>query len=219
MQDPGLITKKEGLHLLAAWIVLSLVIGFSSIISKNYENLAKSFLFALVILAVVVYARKGVARLLDCDAEHEIWLVKRYGIRAHDYFKDGALAGVIIPLVISIATLGYIKFMSVIMFEARALKYRAAKRFGFYSFVEITEWHNAIIGAGGILAVLLLAVVAYLLPFNLEPLARLAAYYAFWNMLPISKLDGTQILFGSKILYAVLAIVTTIFAAYALLLM
>lgn len=216
MHDRALFTKKEALHLTAAWITLSLVIGLSSIISKDYEGLAKAFLYALVILAVAISAKKGLARLLDADVEHEIWIVKRYGLRPHDYFKGGVAAGIIVPLFFTAATLGFLKVMTVLSFEARALKAHVSKRFGFYSYTEMTEWHNAIIGTGGILAVLFLAIVAYFLPFNLEVLARLAIYYAFFNMLPVSKLDGAQIFFGSRILYTALAVITLIFTVYAL---
>lgn len=211
------INKKEFLHVLAATIVLAIVIGFSSILNESYQGMATALLFAITIIAVSTYAKKTVAYLLDANAEHELWTVKRYGILPHHHFKGAMPAGIIIPLVFTLGTLGFFKFMAVLTYEARALKARAARRFGFYSFAEMTDWHNALIGAGGILAILALSIVAYTLPIRgLEPLARLCAYYAFFNMLPLSKLDGTQIFFGSRILYAVLAATTIIFTVYAL---
>jgi hypothetical protein len=211
------INKKEFLHILAATIILALVIGFSSILAGDYQGMATALLFAIVIIAVSVYAKKGVAYLLDANAEQELWTVKRYGILPHQHFKNPLPAGIIVPLVFTLATLGFFKFMAVLSYEARALRARAARRFGYYSFIEMTDWHNALIGAGGILGILILAIVAYTLPIKgLEPLARLCAYYAFFNMIPFSKLDGTQIFFGSKVLYTILATITLIFTAYAL---
>jgi Zn-dependent protease len=96
------------------------------------------------------------------------------------------------------------------------MKVRAAKRFGFYSYSELTDFHNALIGAGGIIALLILSFISYFPGF--EYLSRIAAFYAFWNMIPISKLDGTQIFFGSRALWTALAIITIIFTAYALIL-
>ena len=107
--------------------------------------------------------------------------------------------------------------MTILTYNTTALKRRAAKRFGYYSFAEMTDWHNALIGAAGIIVMLLLSFVSYWIP-TLEPLARLAAFYAFFNMIPFSKLDGSQIYFGSRILWYALAIITLIFASYALLL-
>lgn len=211
------INKKEFLHITAATIVLAIVIGFSSVLNADYSGAATALLFAIVIIAVSTYAKKTAAYLLDANAEHELWTIKRYGLLPHQHFKGTMPAGIVVPLVFALGTLGFFKFMAVLTYEARALKARAARRFGYYSFAEMTDWHNALIGAGGILAILALSIVAYTLPIKgLEPLARLCAYYAFFNMLPLSKLDGTQIFFGSRILYAVLAATTLIFTVYAL---
>lgn len=211
------INKKEFLQILAATIILAIVIGFSSIVDLNYEGMATSLLFAIVIIAVSVYAKKTVAYLLDANAEQELWVVKRYGLLPHQHFKNPLPAGIIIPLIFTLGTLGFFKFMALLTYEARALRARAARRFGYYSYIEVTEWHHALIGAGGILAILVLSIITYSLPIKgLETLARLCAYYAFFNMLPISKLDGAQIFFGSRILYVILAAVTLIFTTYAL---
>ena len=124
--------------------------------------------------------------------------------------------GIVLPLFFIIFSLGRFKFPVFLTYEARALKTRASKRFGFYSYIEMTDWHHALIGAAGIVSVLVLSLITYMLPLNgVEFLAQLAAYYAFCNMLPISKLDGTQILFGSRIMYVTLAIITIIFTIYS----
>ena len=91
------------------------------------------------------------------------------------------------------------------------MKRRAAKRFGNYSFTGLTENHIALIGAAGIVFALLLSVVIYFLPFNLEYFAIIAAFYAFFNMIPISKLDGAQIFFGSLTLWVALALIVCVF--------
>ena len=219
MKISEIFNIKEISHMILAIITLTIVIGYSSILALNYELMTQALLFAFVIILVSVYSKKFVAHLFDADVEHKIWKVKRYGLKPHKYFKKGLAAGIILPLILAVVTFGAFKFMALLTYETRALKRRAAKRLGFYSFTEMTEWHNALIGAAGILGVLLLSIAAYFLPIaGLEPLARLAAFYAFFNMLPLSKLDGTQIFFGSRILYSTLAIITLIFTAYALIL-
>ena len=77
----------------------------------------------------------------------------------------------------------------------------------------MTDWHNGLVGAGGILGILILGIIAYFTGY--ETLFKISAYYAFANMIPFSKLDGTQIFFGSKVLYSILGVIVLIFLAYA----
>jgi Zn-dependent protease len=79
----------------------------------------------------------------------------------------------------------------------------------------MSDFHNALIGAAGIIFTLALAVITYFLPVQLEQLAGLAIGYAFWNMIPVSNLDGTQIFFGSRVLYTTLAVITLVFVLFA----
>jgi hypothetical protein len=210
-------------NVVAACVILALVMGMPFIYNGHWETFAMVCSFAIIIIATHVLSKKVVAFLLDSDVEHRLWHVYRFGFKGGSHFKKEIPFGVVVPLGVAVfATLllwpigAWIYFMGILTYETRALKYRAAKRFGFYSYTEVTDWHNAIIGGAGILAVLILAVVAYF-P-GLELLTRLAIYYAFFNMLPISELDGTQIFFGSRVLYFVLGVITLILTAYALVL-
>lgn len=203
-------------HILAAIVVLTAVAGFSFGVAGEWENIAKVFAFSVVIISVSVFAKKIAAFLLDADVEHEIWQMSRYGFKSSWHLEKAVPAGVIFPLFFSVFSLGAIKFMGTLTYETRALKYRAAKRFGFYSYKEMTDLHNGLIGAAGIFFVLLLAIIVYLLPAsNMEYFSKMAAFYAFSNIIPFSKLDGMQIFFGSRILWVVLASIATIFAFFA----
>lgn len=203
-------------HLLAAIIILAVVAAIQPLISANYSLAIQSILFAIIILFVTILSKKITAYSLDCDVEHELWHSKHYGFRPHFHLKKPIPLGIILPIFISIITLGAAKLFTVLVYEAKPLKHRAARRFGFYSFAELTDRHNAYIGASSIIALLVLSIISYLIP-GLEYLTKLSIYYALSNMLPVSKLDGSQIFFGSRILYAVLAAITIIFAAGALL--
>ncbi len=112
-----------------------------------------------------------------------------------------------------------IKFPAILVYETTALKRRAAKRFGVFSHTEVTEWHHALIGAAGIIAAFLIAIITYFLPANFEYLAKIAIYYGFVNLLPLSKMDGAQIFFGSRVLYTALAVIATIFLLVALIML
>lgn len=205
-------SKGELIHILIAILVFGFVIGFRYIIEEKWILLPVSLIFAALILGLNILAKKLTARALDSDVEHSIWTMRQYGIKPRWKFRYEMPMGIILPLLFTFFFLGTVYITTILSYEARALKRRVAKRFGYYSYSELTDFHNGLIGASGILIVLLLAFIAYFLPFaNAELLSKMAVFYAFWNMVPFSKLDGTQIFFGSKVVYAVLAIITLIF--------
>lgn len=213
--------KGEWAQILAGALVLFVVIVFGFVIKGEWGMVLRGAVFAVLIIGVHVFSKKWAAGLLDCDVEHKIWGVYRYGFKAHWHFKKEAPFGVIVPLLMLFFSVVFlwpagiiIKFMGILTYEARVLKRRAARRFGPYSYTELTEWHNGLIGVVGIVGLMFLAVIAYFVGYG--DLSRLAAYYMFWNMLPVSNLDGTQIFFGNRILWMVLSIVTLLFVAYAL---
>jgi len=206
---------REFSHILAAIVIFTVIGSFSFLTSSQWFMLPRVLLFATIIIFISIFAKKVMASLLDTDVEHEIWNVSRYGIIKHQRLAKEIPGGIIFPLLFSLFSLGVIKFAAFITYEATALKRRAAKRFGFYSFTELTEWHNGLIGAAGIISLLVVALIAYFLPYNLEYFSKLAIYYAVSNLIPISKLDGTQIFFGSKVLWTALALIALIFGVFA----
>ena len=212
------MASKEFFSLISAVIILTIVFSFSSALNSDWNQLSLILLFSTIIISLNILAKKITAHSLDTDVSHSIWDWSRYGLNPHSHLKNPIPIGTILPIIISLFSLGIFKVPTILTYEARALKRRAAKRFGFYSYTELTEWHNSLIGASGIFVLLLLALIAYLLPVNLELLAKMSAYYAFFNLLPISNLDGTQIFFGSRILWTALSTIALIFALYALVL-
>ena len=88
---------------------------------------------------------------------------------------------------------------------------RAAKRHGLYRFTQMAEYHVAIIAATGLIINLIAAVISYIAGFT--TFAQFNIYYAFFSIIPISSLDGTKILFGSKILWTILFVITLILLA------
>ena len=209
----------EFVNILIAVLILTIVSGFSFALDSKWTAISQLFLFSLIVIFVSVFAKKFMAYLLDADVEHTIWKASRWGYKQHQHLKKEIPAGVIFPLFLTLFSLGWIKFTALLTYEARALKRRAARRFGFYSYTELTEWHNALIGAAGIISVFIIIIITYFLPFaGADYLAKIAAYYALCNLIPLSKLDGAQIFFGSRVLYTTLAVITLIFASYAFIL-
>jgi len=206
-----MLNKNESVSLLLALIVLAFSNSFF-----NSALFLKSLLIFAVILAVYVAAKKYAAYYYEAEEETKIWTFKRFGLYERSHFKAPIPVGLILPFVLSLLTFGYVKWFAVTESEVKATAARAAKRHEFYSFSEMTEWHLALISASGIAASLIIAPVAYLL--NFSELARASVYFACFNMLPLGKLDGSRIFFGSLILWSILAVISLIALAYALLL-
>jgi len=180
-------------------------------------QLLQVVLFSVIIILVPTIVRKAVAHTLDSEVTHEIWQFRRFGWKPGWTFKDFLPFGVIFPFVVSFFGLmmGTMYFaFSVLTYDARGLKYRVAKRFGHGSYKELTDRHNGLIGLAGIVSMLVISVLAYY--GGLLYFAKMSAYYAFWNMVPFSKLDGTQIFFGNPKLYVGLGIITLIFTMVAI---
>ena len=211
--------EKEITQITIAILVLGFVSGFMELIRGDYKTFSIIVVFGAIIIAANIISKKLMASHLDADVKHEIWQMQRFGFKPHHYLKKSIMAGGIIPLFVTIITLGGIKLMSILTYETRALKRRAAKRFGPYSFTEMTDYHNALVGAVGIVSSLLITFITYWLPGSYWGIiGRMATFYAFFNLIPFSKLDGSQIYFGSRVLWSVLAVITLIFMMYAMLL-
>lgn len=216
------MNTREFFNIVGAILIFTAVAGFSFAIGGQWGLVAQGFLFSIIIIFVSVFSKKIMALLLDTDVEHELWHFQRYFWYPRAKLEKPVPMGIILPAFFTIISLGFLKVTTFLTYEARALKVRARRKFGFYSFTELTDWHNSLIGAAGIVAVLILSIIAYFLPIspqnlNVELLAKLSVYYAFWNILPISNLDGSQIFFGSRTLWTILATITLIFTVFALL--
>lgn len=209
--------QRELIHLGAGIFILALVLSIGDLFAGNIVVVGIASLSAVLIVATTIIAKKMMANSLDADVEHEVWAWQRYGFKPEAHLRNAVPAGVILPILGAVITLGIVKIMTLFTYETTPLRRRSARRFGVFSFTEMTDWHTALIGAVGIVTALALSLVTYFIP-GLEFTARAAAFYAFWNMLPFSKLDGAQIFFGSRVLYTGLLIVTLIFVTYALIL-
>ncbi|MEK6820696.1 MAG: hypothetical protein AABX71_03215 [Nanoarchaeota archaeon] len=206
-----MLNKNEAISLVLALVVLA----FSNSFFNSSLFLSSLLIFA-IILAVYIAAKKYVAYYYEAEEETKIWTFKRFGLYERNHFKNPVPIGIILPFVLSLLTFGYVKWFAVTESDVKPTAARAARRHEFYSFSEMTEWNLALISASGIAASLIIAPIAYL--FNFSELARASVYFACFNMLPLGKLDGSRIFFGSLILWSILAVICLIALAYAFLL-
>ena len=207
-----MLTKKEIIAILVATVILAFSINLIASIS--------SFLYALlavfIIILINLIAKKMTSFHLDSEIEISLWEIKRYGVKAHHRFKKPFPLGAFLPILSKLILFSINSFvwMASLVFDVKAKTYRSAKRHGLYKFSEMTEDHIGYIAAAGIGANLVLAIIGYLIGYPL--FAKLNIYYAFFNMIPISNLDGNKIFFGNLVLWIFLAVITLIGLGYAL---
>ena len=207
-----MLNRKE----ITSVLVITLILGFSLSLLKSMEIFLYATGMIFLVILINIFAKKVASFYLDSDIEISMWEMKRYGYKAHDKFKKPFPIGAFLPIITTILSLGYFVWMSSLVFDVKAKVHRAARRYGLYTFSEMTEYHIGIIAATGIVANLIFALVGYLIGF--DEFARLNIYFAFFNMLPLANLDGNKIFFGSLMMWSFLATITLIATAYALLL-
>ena len=212
----NMLDKKE----LAYIVVASLIVGFAVSI-RNLENVLQGIFFVFVIISANFAAKSVMARYFESEIEVKFWEMRQYGlmgalsggaIHPSKYFKKPVPIGGIVPIITSVISLGYFAWMAALVFDIKAKVYRAAKRHGLYSFSEVSEEHMAYMAASGILINFALAILGYLLGFS--EFAKLNIYYAFFNLIPISELDGNKIFFGEIVLWSFLASVSLVGLSY-----
>jgi Zn-dependent protease len=207
-----MLDKKE----IASILAVSLILAVTLSLIKSATFFIYAFLASFIILIANIFAKKIVSFYVDAEIKVKIWEIKRWGLAPHKYLKKPFPAGAFFPIILTALTVGYATWMACLSFDVRPKTYRASRRFGLYSFSEMTEWHIALIAAAGILANLLFAIIGYLLGFS--DFARWSIYFSAFNMIPFSDLDGSKIFFGSTVLWTFLAVMTLIALGYAFLL-
>ena len=213
-----MLTKKEIISI----TIITLILAFSITLMQSIELFLSTLLFIFLIILINIIAKKIAGYYFEAEVETKLWEMERYGflgaiVRGFYHpskkFKQALPLGAIMPIVVKVLSLGYVNWLASLTFDVKAKKHRVAKRHGFYSFSEMTEFHIGLIAASGILANLSFAIIGYLI--GATEFARFNIYYAFFNMIPLSSLDGNKIFFGSLLVWSFLASIIMIGLGFA----
>lgn len=199
-----MLNKKELISILSITIVLGIIIS----LIETWEIFGWTVLSVFGVILVNIITKKITAHYLATDVEIKTWEWRKYGYKKHQKFKSPLQFGILIPLIIKFLSVGLINWMACLTFEVKGKVYKAAKKHGIYSFSEVTEKEMGWIASAGIWANFVFAAVGYLTGATM--FANISIAYAFYNMMPISNLDGAKIFFGSIPNWAFLAIVSTL---------
>ena len=198
-------------------ISVSIIIAFSITLLSGFASFLVALLSVFALITINVFAKKITGEFFELKTEIKLWEFKRWGYKYNQSFKKNFPAGAIFPIVSRIIFFplnGFI-WMASLVFDVRAKIYRTAKRHGIYSFSDVSEDHLAYIAGAGILINLFAAALGYLLGFS--EFAKFSIWFAFFNLIPISNLDGNKIFFGSKVFWSFLAVITLIALGYSFL--
>lgn len=200
--------KKEKIAIGISVIIMTLMILFGKN-ESSFAVLIRALLVSLIIILFVVIAKKITASKLDVEIENKTWEFQRYGIAEHSHFKKPVQIGLLLPLIISFLSLGFIKLFMFLQFESKALPTKVVKRFGLRRLSGIMDWDDALIVFYSLVPLLLVAVIAkFFTGIFFSDLARYSWIYVVCNLLPISKLDGTKLFFGSMPLFVFTWVIT-----------
>jgi len=211
-----MINKREVLIIALILIIITLSSSLSLSLFKEWKTVLYALLAVSIVVLGNIFAKKFIAYKLDSEIEMKVWEIGKFGFTKDKHSKKPFPLGAFLPIVSKIIFFPFKNFiwMASLVFDVKPRIYRGAKRFGLYTFSEITEYHLGLIAAAGIVINLLMAIIGYFVGFPL--FARLNVYYAFFNMLPISELDGNKIFFGNLILWSFLASLVLIGMLFAI---
>lgn len=199
---------KEIIIILFASIILGFTISF-----PNTANVISSIIYFLILITINILAKKAMSYYFEANTKIKFWSWERFWFTKKSHFKK-PIPMLWLPLILTIFTKGYFYWLGILGFDIEPKTERISRRHGLYRFTQMTDWHIGLIAASGVIANLLLGIIAYLIGF--EPLAKFSIYYAAWSVIPISDLDGTKILFSSRILWFTITTITAIFLLFAL---
>ena len=205
-----MMNKREITYIIATIIILAFVISLTDIKTLFFPILAAVF----IVILVNIIAKKITSYYFDSEIEIKPWEISQWGYKRHQHFKKSIPIGMFLPILIKLISFGFINWTAALTFDVKAKVYRTAKRRGLYAYYDISEYQIGIIAAIGIAANIIFALIGYLVGFT--DFARISIGYAFFNMIPLTQLDGNKVFFGSLPLWIFLAIIVLIGALSSL---
>ncbi|HLD12321.1 MAG TPA: hypothetical protein VJB87_01875 [Candidatus Nanoarchaeia archaeon] len=216
-----MFTKKELGSFIGAAIVLGLLVGFDDgqpvfIVNSWLVHVISVIALALVMLLLYTLAQRVIAQKFGGSVEKSLWSLHRYSLKPrHHLVGFGIPLWLLLPLIIALVSGSKLVFAGVL---SSAVVTIPRLRIG-YKLFGIREFERAACLVAGPLSMMVLAII--FMGFEPSPLVLAARYLAvalaLSNLLPLPKLDGSQIFFGSLPLYmfsVVLAVVTLLMVVH-----
>ena len=198
-------TKSE-----VSWIILAIALFEFVMIFPNKIFNPFILLTPILIILGTVFAKKIAASVYNIKITHKIWEFQRYGFPEKSKLKKPFPIGILFSFIISLITIGLIKTFIFLQFDEENIpKKRLLRRHGIERRAEISEGDISSTAAWGFYALLFIAAIGTIPAINMifPQLTKFSIYFGFWNLLPISNLDGSKLFFGSRPAWFTLAVV------------
>jgi len=198
-----LFTKSEIKQLIISILVLTFVFAYNDKSSSFYLPFwILNFIKFLIILSISLifkeFIKKSYANTYGASSEHKIWNMQRIGIRAKQRLKYKIPIGIILPILITIFSLGHLYFP---ITSESSISSSKTKRIG-RKWIHLPEWEEAKISLMGPFASLFLVFIfkffSYITPFSFSSIIFVNSLLAVFYMLPFPKIEGGKVFFGSK---------------------
>jgi Zn-dependent protease len=200
----------EKISIAVSVLILSLIFSYLDI-SKLPLFLA---IFAVIILVNVV-AKKITAHYLEVNSSVHIWDFRQYWFAESWKFARPAPIGLLLPPILIVFTYGAIKWLGMLQTEFEAKLTKLIRKRKPWSYPGLRNLDVSLILLAGFLANIILALLAV----KLSPqLAALTLLYCFYNLIPIGKLDGFQLLVNNRALYVLTVMLLAVAAGVFLVL-
>jgi len=204
---------------IGAIVISTLMIAFASTLIETWNLFLYALAAVFLVTMINVLAKKISGFYLESIVDIRLWEIRRWGLRPWQHFKNFFPLGAFLPIIskIFLFPLNGLVWTASLVFDVKPSVHRAARRHGVYTFSEMTESHTGVIAAWGIIANLFFAIVGYMISSSLfaQLFVQFNLWFAFFNMIPISNLDGNKIFFGKKILWYVLSVMALIGFLYS----
>ncbi|MEI7719443.1 MAG: hypothetical protein WCI72_06235 [archaeon] len=202
--------KKDTLVIIIATVILGLALSYPNQDWKLFL-IYTATIFAVILINIL--AKKIFAYNLETDVTLSSWSTYWFGFTATSHYRK-PMSMAWLPLVTSLITFGNFIWMPIMEFDVAARPERIARRHGLYRYTAVTEWHIALIAAAGIFANIILGIAGYIV--GLETFAKWSIFYAAWSIIPLGRLDGAKIFFGSRKLWFTLLVILVIMLLWGL---
>tara|TARA_Y100000310_G_scaffold345473_1_gene465371 strand:- start:126 stop:887 length:762 start_codon:yes stop_codon:yes gene_type:complete len=196
--------SEEKKSIILAVLILGFVFGFDD--GKEIFNLqawTSNFITQIIIsaifLLIFISVTKKLTKKLGIETEFSIWNVKRFGFAKAAVLKKASIPlGVLLPLFLTIASYGKMFFSAVL---TPNFKYKKEKRLE----KKFENPSEAEISLACLIGPLTLAIIAiFLTSIRTIPINNLSLIpfsIAFSTMLPLPRLNGIHVYFGTPINY------------------
>ncbi len=205
--------SKELMIEISTVILAVVVLGFSIGFGRPLEYILYASISLLIVISINLIVKKLIGYLLEIDVKTKFWSWYRYWFRKGDHFA-APVPMIWLPLILSLISQGALWWLAVLEFDVAPRIERVSKKHGLYRFTEVTEWHIGLIATFGLISSLFIGIIGYIAGFEL--FAKISIFYAAWSIIPLSSLDGSKIIFASRNLWAIVAIVTAVLTFWAL---